>query len=145
MYKKLLILALVLAMALTAGTASADEPSATVSMEIASAAVGLGAAGGQGVLTFQGKTYNFRVKGFQKLAVGMKKMSVDGDVYKLTKLADFEGKYKEAEPTGLTFIKGEKDLVLQNDKGVTINLKGKAKGLSMDMVKDGLVISKVKP
>ena len=145
MYKKLLVLTMALALALATGTAMADEPSATVSMEITSAAVGMGALGGQGVLTFQGKTYNFKVKGFQKLALGMKKLSVDGDVYNITKLSDLEGKYKKAEPTGLTFIEGKKDLVLQNDKGVTINLKGKAKGLSLDVVKEGLVISKIKP
>ena len=145
MYKRLMVATMVLAMVLAAGAALADEPSATVSMEIKSAAVGVGAIGGQGVLTYQGKTYNFKVKGFEKLAVGMEKLSVNGDVYKLTKLSDLEGKYRKAEPAGLTFIEGEKDLVIQNKKGVTINLKAKEKGLSLDVVKEGLVIKDVKP
>lgn len=145
MYKKILVAALVLALVLPAGAALADEPSGTISMEITSAAVGVGVSGGQGVLTYQGKTYLFNIKGFEKLAVGMKKVSVNGDVYKLTKLSDLEGKYKKAEPAGLTFIKGEKDLVVQNDKGVTINIQAKAKGLSLDIAKEGLTITKIKP
>lgn len=145
MYKKIMVTTLALALVLAAGAALADEPSATVSMEITSAAVGVGAIGGQGVLTYEGKTYNFKVKGFEKLALGMEKLSVNGDVYKLTQLSNFEGKYKEAEPKGLTFIEAEKDLVIQNDKGVVINLKAKEKGLSLDIVKEGLVISKIKP
>lgn len=140
-----MVAALVLAVILPVGSALADEPSGTISMEITSAAVGLGASGGQGVLTYEGKTYTFKVKGFEKLALGMEKLSVNGDVYKLTKLSDLEGKYKKAVPAGLTFIKGKKDLVIQNDKGVTINLKAKEKGLSLDVVKEGLTISKVKP
>jgi hypothetical protein len=145
MHKKLLVAALVLAVVLSAGAALADEPSATVSMEITSAAIGLGATGGQGVLTYQGKTYTFKVKGFDKLALGMQKVSVNGDVYNLTKLSDLEGKYKKAEPAGITFIKGKKDLVIQNGKGVTINVKGKEKGLSLNVVKEGLTIFKIKP
>jgi hypothetical protein len=145
MYKIILVAALALAVVLPAGAALADEPSGTISMEITSAAVGVGVSGGQGVLTYQGKTYIFNIKGFEKLAVGMKKVSVNGDVYKLTKLSDLEGKYKKAEPAGLTFIKGKKDLVIQNDKGVTINIKAKEKGLSLDIAKEGLTISKIKP
>jgi hypothetical protein len=145
MGKKLMIVTLILAFVLTAGAALADKPSATVSMEITSAAVGLGASGGQGVLTYQGKTYTFRVRGFDKLALGMQKMSVNGDVYNLTKLSDLAGKYKKAEPASITFIEGKKDLVMQNGKGVTINLKGKEKGLSLNLIKEGLTISDVKP
>ena len=144
MYKKLFIATLVLAFVITASAALADEPSATVSMDITSAAVGLGASGGQGVITYQGKTYTFKVKGFDKLALGVQKISVNGDVYNLTKLSDLEGKYKKAEPASITFIKGKKDLVMQNGKGVTINLKGKEKGLSLNVVKEGLTIFKVK-
>jgi hypothetical protein len=145
MYKKLMVATLVLAMVLAAGAALADEPSGTISMEIGSAAAGIGPVWGQGVLTYQGTTYQFKVRGFEKFAVGGEKLSVDGDVYNLTKVSDIEGKYKKAEPAGLTFIEGKKDLVIQNGKGVTINLKGKAKGVSLDVVKTGLVIKKLKP
>ncbi|MEJ2070349.1 MAG: hypothetical protein P8X65_11900 [Syntrophobacterales bacterium] len=144
MYKKLLIAALALAFVLAAGAALADEPSGTLSIELTSTAVGVGKITGQAVLTFQGTTHLVKVTGFEKLALGRKKLSVNGDVYNLKNLSDFYGKYKKALPAGLTFIKGKADLVIQNDKGVTINVKGKEKGLSLDIAKGGLIIKEVK-
>ena len=128
MRKKLLVLALVLAFVLAAGAALADEPSGTISMEVVSTTVGVGPSWGQAVLTFQGKTHLFKVRGFKMLSVGREKLSVNGDVYKLTNLSDLPGRYKKVETAGLTFIGRPSDLVLQNEKGVTIDVKGKEKG-----------------
>ena len=86
----------------------------------------------------------FKVKGFKKFALGREKLDVNGDVYNLKQLSDLAGKYKKAEPAGLTFIKGEKDLVIQNEKGVVINVKGKEYGLQLDLTKDGLTIKDIK-
>jgi hypothetical protein len=52
MYKKLLDVALILAFALTAAPALADEPSGTISITLNSASALLGASWGQCVLTF---------------------------------------------------------------------------------------------
>jgi hypothetical protein len=145
MYKKFFVLALVMAFILTAGAALADEPSATVSMEVVSTAVGVGPTWGQGVLTYQGKTHLFKVKGFEVATVGREKLSVEGTVYHLNKLSDLNGKYHKAEPAGLTFISEPIDMAVQNDKGVTINVKGKQKGISVDLIKQGLTITNVKP
>jgi hypothetical protein len=145
MHKKFLIVALVLGLVLTAGYVLADEPSGTISIELKSASAVLGASWGQGVLTFGHKTYAFEVKGLKVLSVGLSKASVNGDVYKLTNAADLAGTYKDASQAGLTFIKkGEKDIVVQNEKGVVINVKGTAKGLSLGLVEGGLTIEEVK-
>ena len=145
MYKKFLVVALVLALALTAGTVFADEPSATISIKLTSASAILGASWGEGVLTFGARTYSFEVKGLKVLAVGITKASVNGDVYKLTQVTDLAGTYKDASQAGLTFFeKGEKDIVVQNEKGVVLNIKGTATGMNLALVEGGLTIKDVK-
>jgi|UniRef100_A0A7C3UX60 hypothetical protein len=144
MRKKLLVVALVLALVLTAGAALAETPSGTISIELNSASALMGASWGQAVLTYGGKTHLFKVRGLKVLAVGLTKLSVGGDVYNLKNLADMSGTYQKADPAGLTFIVGETGLVVQNGKGVTINFKGLRKGLGLDLVKEGLIIESAK-
>jgi hypothetical protein len=78
------------------------------------------------------------------LSVGLKKASANGDVYKLTNAADLAGTYKEASRAGLTFIKGTKGIIVQNEKGVVINVQSTAKGLSLGLIEGGLTIEDVK-
>jgi hypothetical protein len=145
MYKKFLVVALVLAFALSAGSVFADEPSATVSIKLNSASAVLGASWGEGVLTFGPRTYAFKIKGLKVLSVGLTKASANGDVYKLTNAADLAGTYKDASRAGLTFIKrGEKDIVVQNEKGVVIHVKATSTGLGLGLVEGGLTIEDVK-
>ena len=59
-------------------------------------------------------------------------------MYNLTNVLDLAGTYKKADPAGLTFIVGEKGLVIRNDRGVTVNIKGLEKGLNLDLVQEGL-------
>ena len=140
MQKKFLVLSLVLAFVLAAGAALADEPSGTISMEVVSTTVGVGPTWGQAVLTFQGKTHLFRVSGIKVLSVGRERLSVDGDVYKLANLSDLAGTYRRVETAGITFIARPSDMVLQNEKGVTIDIKGKEKGITVDLADQGINI-----
>ena len=110
MHKRFLVMALVLAVALTAGAALAAVPNGTISIELNSASALMGASWGQAVLTFQGKTHLFQVRGLKVLSVGIRKLSLNGDVYNLTNVLDLAGTYKKADPAGLTFIVGEKGL-----------------------------------
>ena len=144
MYKILLVVALILAFTLTAAPLLADEPSGTLSIKLTSASAVLGASWGQGVLTFGDKTHTFKVKGLKVLSVGIKKASANGDVYKPTNAADLAGTYKKASQGGLTLIKGKKGAVVENEKGVVINVLGTAKGLDVGLVKGGLTIKDVK-
>jgi hypothetical protein len=140
MYKKFLVVALVLAFVLTAGAALADQPSGTISIRLNSASAVMGASWGQAVLTFQGKTHLFQVRGLKVLSVGIRTLALNGDVYNLKQLNDLSGTYQKADPAGITFIVGEKGLVIRNDKAVTINIKGQQKGLNVDLVQEGLTI-----
>ena len=140
MHKKLLVVALVLAVVLSAGAALADQPSGNISIELNSASALMGASWGQAVLTFQGKTHLFQVRGLKVLTLGVRTMDLNGDVYGLKSVNDLAGTYQKADPAGITFIVGDKGLVIRNDKGVTINITGKQKGLNLDLVKEGLTI-----
>ena len=140
MHKKLLAVALVLAVLLTAGVALADQPSGTISIELRSASALMGASWGQSVLTFQGKTYLYQVRGLKVLSVGYRELSLNGDVYNLKNVNDLAGTFQKADPAGLTFIVGQKGLVIRNDRGVTINIKGQQAGLNLDLVQEGLTI-----
>jgi hypothetical protein len=140
MYKKLLVLALVLAMIMTAGVALAQTqtPSGTISIKLNSASALMGASWGQAVLTFQGRTHLFRVRGLKVGSVGIRRISLRGDVYNLNNINDLSGTYQKADPAGLTFIAGERGLVIRNNQGVTINLVARKKGLNLDLVQEGL-------
>ena len=144
MYKKLLVVALVLAFALTAAPVLADEPSGTISVKLTSASAIMGAAWGQGVLTFGDRTYAFKVKGLKVLSVGIKKASVNGEVYNLKNAADLAGTYKEASKGGLTLVKKKGAAVVENDKGVVINVLGSVKGMDVGLAKGGLTVKDVK-
>ena len=161
MSKKLLVMALVTALVLAAGAALAqeapkqapqpptppvaktEEPCCTISIIDVSQAIGVGPVWGQGVITYGDKTHLFKIKGFEKFAVGREKMRVNGDVYRLKKLDDLAGKYRKADPAGITFIAKPKGLVIQNEKGVVIDLAGKEHGLQLDLTKDGLTIKDI--
>ena len=138
MYKKLLASALVLAIVMTAGAALADEPSGTITIKLNSASALMGGSWGQAVLTFQGRTHRFRVRGLKVGAVGIRRLSLSGDVYNLSNVKDLAGTFRKADPAGITFIAGERGLVIRNDQGVTVNLVGRKKGLNLDLVRDGL-------
>jgi hypothetical protein len=160
MKKKLLCVAVILAFVLTAGAALAqpqqaaappnppaaqtEKPVATISIINVAQAIGFGPIWGQGVITWENKTHLFKVKGFEKFAVGRKKIRVNGDVYHLKNLSDLAGTFKKAEPAGFTFIAHPKGLVIENEKGVVIDLEGKVHGLQLDIVKDGLKIKDIK-
>ena len=132
--------ALVLAIILTAGPVLADAPSGTISIKLSSASAVMGTSWGQAVLTFQGRTHLFRVKGLKLMSVGIRRIALNGDVYNLANVNDLAGTYRKADPAGLTFIAGERGLVILNDKGVTINLVAQKKGTNLGLVQEGLTI-----
>jgi hypothetical protein len=175
MCKKLLVLALIMAFVLMAGSALAqqtqehpkqapqavetpkqapqpptppvaktEEPCCTITIRSVSQAIGVGRIWGQGLITYGGKTHQFKIQGFEKFAVGREKLAVNGDVYRLKQLSDLAGKYRKADPAGITFIAKPKGLVIQNDKGVVIDLAGKERGLQLEVGKDGVKIKDIK-
>jgi hypothetical protein len=158
-YRKLLVLALVLAFALAAGPVRADSPSGTISIEVNSGIADLGGSWLDGILSFQGKTHAIRIKGLQSAIVGVRNISAKGDVYNLKAASDLAGTYHKADPAVSTSIVGEKSLVIQNSKGVVINIRVvkqrlvgvmrtigeffQREGVPLDLVPEGLTIKQV--
>src|SRR5215472_5937097 len=89
------ITALGLLFVTTAGFAQeqANAPDATIRISGGSVALGLGYAWGDGVLTYKGKEYRFRVKGLSAGAVGASGVDRTGDVYHLRDIAALPGIY----------------------------------------------------
>src|SRR5947209_2487571 len=112
--------------------ALADEktPDATLTLSEGSVAAGIGWTWGKGVLTYQGKTYSFKVDGLSVGEVGVTKADATGKVFKLNKLEDFDGVYAAAG-AGATAGKGAGATALVNAKGVEIHLKSETKGASL--------------
>jgi hypothetical protein len=145
MYRKLLVVAAVLVLALSVAPAQAQKADATISIDVNTAAVGLGASWGRGVVTYGPQTFAFKVRGLNVLTAGLQKLQANGQVFNLKAIDDLEGTYHKADKAGITFIKkGDIGLVVQNDKGVVLNLKAVKKGLELDLVSEGLTVLKVK-
>ncbi len=130
-------------MALLAGTAAANDektPDATLRLSEGSVAVGVGWSWGRGELSFQGRTYHFKIEGISVAEVGVTKAEATGNVYNLKNLDDFEGVYAAAAAEG-TVGKGAGVSSLGNGKGVVINLKSETKGASIKIAASGLKVT----
>ncbi len=145
MYRKLLVVTVALVLALSVAPAQAQQADATISIDVHTAAAGLGASWGRGVVTYGPKTYAFKVRGLNVLTAGIQDLEANGQVFNLKAIDDLQGKYQKADKAGITFIKKEDiGLVVKNEKGVVLNLKAVKKGLELDLVSEGLTILKVK-
>jgi hypothetical protein len=115
-------------------------PSGTVRIEqVQIAFIGSGNLGG-GTLTFGGKNYDFTVGGLGVGGIGLSKMTATGTVYNLRNVNDFAGAYVQGR-YGLaigTLSAGE--LLLQNTKGVVLQLKAERTGLALSLGGDAVYI-----
>jgi len=109
--------------------APTGPPAATVRFEGSNAAYWISAGGGKGTLNYNGQTYPFSAKTVGAGGTGVQKVSATGDVYNLTQLADFPGKYTGPR-SGFTIIKGKQHAKLTNEKGVIIYVESKTSGLA---------------
>ncbi len=122
------------------GLEKKGSPAGEVSIEVTRAAVGVGVTWGSGTLKFRGKAYKFKVSGLNLIGLGITSTTARGEVYNLSDLSDFPGKYFGVE-AGATLIKGSSGLVLKNTKGVVLNLKSKKEGVDLRIGDEGLSIS----
>ena len=101
----------------------------------------LGFAKGSGSLDFQGQTYPFTVLGtVVGPGGGYSKIKAGGEVYKLTKVADFPGRYIQGTgPAGLAKA-GTGDLWLQNSSGVIMHLRDTETGAILSLGRDAILI-----
>lgn len=142
----------VLALAATwlAGTAAvAADPDWTkydgsVKIEAKQFALIIGGSEGGGTLTFQGKTYEFKLTGLTfGVNVGGGKTEGNGFVYNLTDVAKFPGKYTAYTAAG-TLGGGVGTVYLKNENGVIMKLGTTSKGAQLNLSSASGVTVKMK-
>ena len=121
------------------------KPSGT--LEVASEKTRLVAGGtsGKGVLHFNGQDYPFTYRSASGGLGGkaVEEMRATGNVYSLTKIEDFEGRYNAATSTAIAGTT-KTSATYKNDKGVTIALQGTVKGVGLGIGAGTAVIEFVK-
>ncbi|MBW1842069.1 MAG: DUF1134 domain-containing protein [Deltaproteobacteria bacterium] len=115
------------------------EPSATVSIESTSVAIGIGVQWGDGVLTFQGKQYKFKIDGLSVIDLGVSKISAAGKVYHLKDVSDFAGTFTAAE-AGIAIGGGVGAQTMKNQNGVVMNLTSTKTGIKLKLAPEGVKI-----
>ena len=125
-----------LGLALSAAQAE-DKPDATLKLSGGSVAAGVGFSWGSGTLTYKGKTYQVEVTGLSAGDVGASKVEASGEVYHLSKLADFDGTYT-AGTAGATVGGGASATAMKNQNGVTVNLISTSQGLKFTLGASGV-------
>ena len=140
--RKLLVVVLsIVTMGLAGFSAAKDEaPSGTLSITETQVGFLLTGDWGHGTLTYKGKPHMFHMGGAKIGGIGVSKMKVDGSVYHLSKLSDFEGIYFKAD-AGLTLAKGKVGSWMKNDNGVVIHLGANSEGVALQIGLEGLKIS----
>ncbi len=123
-----------------AASAQTGVPSGTVDFSGGSIAAGVGFSWGEGTLTFQGKTYPFKIDGFNVGDVGVSHIDARGQVYNLTKIGDFDGTYAAAG-IGATVAGGGSVMTMQNGHGVVMQIYSTTAGLRLNLGPSGITVT----
>jgi len=117
-----------------------DKPDATLELEQGQVGLGIGFSWGEGLLTFQGKSYPFKVEGISVIDVGITKATAKGSVYGLKKLEDFNGNYTSATAEG-TLGGGAGATKMKNQNGVVIDLITTTQGVNVKLAPSGVKLT----
>ena len=144
MYKRFNLILTILVISILLPSASevvAEDapPSATVVIETKAVAVGVGYSWGDGVLSFQGEEYTFKIKGLSVIDVGISSITAEGDVFNLEKVEDFPGTFSAAE-AGIAVGEGAGTQVMKNQNGVVMKVTSKKVGVQLKLAPEGLKV-----
>ncbi len=128
-----------LALPVAAFAQTPGQPNAQVSFQGGSVAAGVGFSWGEGTLVYNGKSYTFKIDGFNVGDVGVAHINATGDVYNLLTLADFDGNYAAAG-VGATLAGGGSLITMQNAKGVVLQIRSTTAGLRLHLSASGINI-----
>jgi hypothetical protein len=122
-----------------AGAAHAD--SGTIRFAVYKAAFFIGGSGGDGTLTFHGRSYPITIGGISGgLAFGVSKTYFHGTVRHIRRASDVTGVYGAAGGGGAVG-KGAQVIVMTNDKGAQLELQGNQVGLQVNADLSGMAIT----
>ena len=112
-----------------------------IRIEIVKAGFIVGVQGGNGTLTFRGKSYPLNIGGVGLGAtMGASRAVLVGTASNLRSAGDIVGTYGQTE-AGLAVVTGRKAARLRNEKGVVLNVRGWQTGLEFSLDLSGMVIS----
>src|SRR5580693_2580947 len=131
-----------LAIAALLGAASvANADDGTISIRIFKAGFILGGSAGEGVLTFQGRSYPLSIGGLSYgFTFGASETRFHGTVSNIHRPSDVNGVYGQGG-AGAAIIKGAQGIVLANQSGAVLTLAGEQTGLIVSADLSGLVLS----
>ena len=113
------------------------SPDGTVRMTEIMAA---GAEGGKGTLTFQGRSYPFKLVGGVTGGGGAANTQASGEVYGLHNISDFKGLYTQSSGGPGLAMSGASDLWLRNAAGVVLHLRGTQEGVTLSLGREEVLI-----
>jgi hypothetical protein len=99
-----------------------------------------GYGGGSGTLTFNGQTYPFRLFGSVIGPGGADRITASGEVYKLTKVDDFAGRYTQGSGSAGLSRGGKGELWLENHAGVIMHLYSTSSGVLLSIGKQEVIV-----
>lgn len=121
-------------------TLEGKAPSGRVEMhEVQVAYIG-NAGGGHGTLTFQGRTYPFKIAGLGVGGIGVSTVDAEGEVYNLATLSEFSGAYAAGQYGVVAGTASVGDIWLKNEHDVILHLKAKRQGLMLSVGADAIDI-----
>lgn len=138
----LMRLAAILSLALVVpATPSLAQATGQVRVRIVKAGLLVGGGVGDGVLTWRGRNYPFRVSGLSfGITAGATVGRLDGWASDIREIGDFAGIYSSVGG-GAALVGGINGVHLRNDKGVTMLLRGPKAGLEFAANLGGISIS----
>ena len=131
-----------LALAALVGAVSvAHADSGTISIRIFKAGFIVGGSAGEGVLTFQGRSYPLSIGGLSYgFTFGASETRFHGTVTNIQRPSDVNGVYAQGG-AGAAAIKGAQAVVLANQRGAVLTLTGEQNGLIVSLDLSGLALS----
>jgi hypothetical protein len=100
----------------------------------------VGAEGGKGTLTFQGRSYPFKLVGGVTGGGGAANTQATGEVYSLRNISDFKGLYTQSSGGPGLAMSGASDLWLRNAAGVVLHLRGTQEGVTLSLGREEILI-----
>src|SRR4051812_16934224 len=95
--------------------------------------IAAGATGGKGTLYFQGQSLPFKLVGGVTGGGGAASTRASGEVYNLSKVADFAGLYTQNSGGVGLDTSSASDLWLRNKAGVVMHLRGTQSGVTLSL------------
>jgi hypothetical protein len=130
---------MVIAAASVASSAKADSGSVRIS--VLKGGWVIGASGGNGTLTFQGRRYPLSIGGLSYgFVFGASQTYLTGRVSNIRHASDIAGVYGAAG-AGAVVGGGVRGIVMRNEKGAILELSGQQRGLMVNADLSGMAIS----